>query len=117
MVLRGFPNPAWPIGGFNPSGGAGPSAGGDASFRVLTTCSWEQSDAMVKVYVPLRGVQTEMLRATFTPNSVEARNFLSHHCDHECEAKGADVLLLVAEQHHCQGLRTPVRRADQHAGR
>ena len=38
---------------------------------VLTTCSWEQSDTMVKVYVPLRGVQTDMLRATFTPNSVE----------------------------------------------
>ena len=26
---------------------------------------------MVKVYVPLHGVQTDMLRATFTPNSME----------------------------------------------
>ena len=46
---------------------------GPDSFRVLTTCSWEQSDTMVKVYVPLRGVQTDMLRANFTPNSVEVR--------------------------------------------
>ena len=42
-------------------------------FRVLTTCSWEQSDMMVKIYVPLRGVQTDMLRAVFTPTSLEVR--------------------------------------------
>lgn len=55
----------WPYG--LKSAAAGP---GDP-FRVLTTCSWEQSDTMVKVYVPLRGVQTDMLRPTFTSNSVE----------------------------------------------
>lgn len=78
LVPRGFPNPGWPLGGFPPAPGAGQPAGPAPgtlatadSFRVLTTCSWEQSDTMVKVYVPLRGVQTDMLRATFTPNSVE----------------------------------------------
>ena len=59
---------------------------GPDSFRVLTTCSWEQSDNMVKVYVPLRGVQTDMLRFNFTPNSVEVRAsvgdlLLSEQCD------------------------------------
>ncbi len=33
-------------------------------FRPLTTFSWEQSDGLVKIYVPLRGVQTELLRCT-----------------------------------------------------
>ena len=33
-----------------------------ATFRSLTTFSWEQSDMLVKIYVPLRGVQTDMLR-------------------------------------------------------
>jgi hypothetical protein len=42
-------------------------------FRPLTTYSWEQSDGLVKIYVPLRGVQTELLRATFTPTSLEVR--------------------------------------------
>ena len=37
----------------------------------LTTCSWEQNDTIVKVYVPLRGVQTDMLRPVFTPTSAE----------------------------------------------
>ena len=81
LVPRGFPNPGWPLGGFPPAPGAGQPAGPAPgtlatadSFRVLTTCSWEQSDTMVKVYVPLRGVQTDMLRATFTPNSVEVRS-------------------------------------------
>ena len=40
-------------------------------FQQLTTCSWEQNDVILKVYVPLRGVQTDMLRATFTPSSAE----------------------------------------------
>lgn len=31
-------------------------------FRPLTTYSWEQSDGLVKIYVPLRGVQTDLLR-------------------------------------------------------
>jgi hypothetical protein len=31
-------------------------------FRPLTTYSWEQCDGLVKIYVPLRGVQTELLR-------------------------------------------------------
>lgn len=80
LVPRGFPNPGWPLGGFPPPPGSGQPAGPPAgtlasadSFRILTTCSWEQSDTMVKVYVPLRGVQTDMLRATFTSNSVEVR--------------------------------------------
>jgi hypothetical protein len=42
-------------------------------FRPLTTYSWEQSDGLVKIYVPLRGVQTELLRATFTLKSLEVR--------------------------------------------
>lgn len=37
----------------------------------LTTCSWEQNDTIVKVYVPLRGIQTDMLRPVFTSNSAE----------------------------------------------
>jgi hypothetical protein len=63
---------AWPYGypGLGQPGIAGPAG---EPFRVLTTCSWEQSDTMVKVYVPLRGVQTDMLRATFHPTSLEAR--------------------------------------------
>ena len=40
-------------------------------FAQLTTCSWEQNDTIVKVYVPLRGVQTDMLRPVFTPTSAE----------------------------------------------
>lgn len=31
-------------------------------FRPLSTYSWEQSDGLVKIYVPLRGVQTDLLR-------------------------------------------------------
>ena len=42
-------------------------------FRTLSTCSWEQTESVVKVYVPLRGVHTELLRAVFEPNSVEVR--------------------------------------------
>ena len=53
--------------------GASLLGNGDFTFRMLTTCSWEQSDTMVKVYVPLRGVQTELLRSHFTMTSVEAR--------------------------------------------
>lgn len=53
--------------------GASLLAHGDFTFRTLTTCSWEQSDTMVKVYVPLRGVQTELLRSSFTMSSLEAR--------------------------------------------
>ena len=40
-------------------------------FQQLTTCSWEQNDTIVKVYVPLRGIQTDMLRPVFTSNSAE----------------------------------------------
>ncbi|BDA48625.1 probable calcyclin-binding protein at C-terminar half [Coccomyxa sp. Obi] len=54
-------------------GAEGAMAGSTDGYRVLTTCSWEQSDTMVKVYVPLRGVQTDMLRTTFTPTSVEVK--------------------------------------------
>lgn len=44
-----------------------------ASFRTLTTYSWEQSDMLVKIYVPLRGVQTDMLRATFSHMGLEVK--------------------------------------------
>ena len=64
----GLANP-WPFG----YGSAAAAGLGSEGYRVLTTCSWEQSDTMVKVYVPLRGVQTDMLRTTFTPTSVEVR--------------------------------------------
>ncbi|KAK9831538.1 hypothetical protein WJX81_006941 [Elliptochloris bilobata] len=53
--------------------GASLVGNGDFTFRTLTTCSWEQSDTMVKVYVPLRGVQTELLRSNFTMTSVEIK--------------------------------------------
>ena len=56
--------------------GASLLGNGDFTFRTLTTCSWEQSDTMVKVYVPLRGVQTELLRSNFTMTSVEVRHRL-----------------------------------------
>ncbi|CAL8463508.1 g3042 [Coccomyxa elongata] len=59
----------WPFG----FGAEGAMTGSSDGYRVLTTCSWEQSDTMVKVYVPLRGVQTDMLRTTFTPTSVEVK--------------------------------------------
>ncbi|KAK9917394.1 hypothetical protein WJX75_003860 [Coccomyxa subellipsoidea] len=64
----GLANP-WPFG----YGSAAAAGLGSEGYRVLTTCSWEQSDTMVKVYVPLRGVQTDMLRTTFTPTSVEVK--------------------------------------------
>lgn len=60
----------WPF-GYNPAAAAAAASGSADGYRVLTTCSWEQSDTMVKVYVPLRGVQTDMLRTTFTSSSVE----------------------------------------------
>lgn len=45
----------------------------EAPFRILTTCSWEQNPYTVKVYVPLHGVKTELLRAVFEPNSLEIK--------------------------------------------
>ncbi|KAK9815328.1 hypothetical protein WJX72_001846 [[Myrmecia] bisecta] len=45
----------------------------DRQLRVLTVCSWEQTESMVKVYIPLRGVQTDLLRAVFEPLSVEVK--------------------------------------------
>lgn len=44
-------------------------------FKTLDTCSWEQTDSFVKVYVPLRGVHTDLLLPHFTSNSVEVRRF------------------------------------------
>jgi hypothetical protein len=91
-ALMGGPltNP-WPY-SLTPSAGIVGAMGSGDGFCALTTCSWEQSDTMVKVYVPLRGVQTDMLRPTFTPTSVEARspgftpNFCCgvrhHNCPH-----------------------------------
>ena len=48
-------------------------------FQQLTTCSWEQNDTIVKVYVPLRGIQTDMLRPVFTPNSAEVGDHAARH--------------------------------------
>ena len=48
-------------------------------FQQLTTCSWEQNDTIVKVYVPLRGIQTDMLRHVFTPNSAEVSHPAARH--------------------------------------
>lgn len=45
-----------------------------SQYRPLTTCSWEQNETMVKVYVPLRGVQTENLRSVFDATSVLVQN-------------------------------------------
>ena len=61
-----------PNGSYNHNVGLLPQLPLNPTFRMLTTCSWEQSDTAVKVYVPLRGVQTELLRATFGTNSLEA---------------------------------------------
>ena len=61
-----------PNGSYNHNVGLLPQLPVNPTFRMLTTCSWEQSDTAVKVYVPLRGVQTELLRATFGTNSLEA---------------------------------------------
>ena len=80
---------SWPYAyqGVGQPGGtmAGPAG---EPFRVLTTCSWEQNDTMVKVYVPLRGVQTDMLRATFHLNSLEVRG-----CALSCAALGPPTSL------------------------
>ncbi len=83
----------WPFG----YGATGPAAGSEG-YRVLTTCSWEQSDTMVKVYVPLRGVQTDMLRTTFTPTSVEV-TARSVTCAHLCRGESVVKRRLVC----CEG--------------
>jgi hypothetical protein len=44
-------------------------------FKTLDTCSWEQTESWVKVYVPLRGVHSDLLYPHFTSNSVEVRHF------------------------------------------
>lgn len=45
---------------------------GSPLFRPLTTYSWEQSDGLVKIYVPLRGVQTNLLRSVSLHNHVSS---------------------------------------------
>lgn len=59
-----------------------PAVPAEAPFRILTTCSWEQSSYTVKLYVPLHGVKTELLRAVFEPNSLEIKavNLQVVHC-------------------------------------
>ena len=42
-------------------------------FRILTTCSWEQNAYTVKVYVPLHGVKTDLLRAVFQPHMLDIK--------------------------------------------
>ena len=43
-----------------------------SSFITLTSCTWEQDVSGLKVYIPLRGVHTDMVRTHFTRHSVEA---------------------------------------------
>lgn len=45
----------------------------EAAFRILTTCSWEQNAYTVKIYVPLHGVKTDLLRAVFQPNTIDIK--------------------------------------------
>lgn len=45
----------------------------EASFRILTTCSWEQNAFTVKIYVPLHGVKTDLLRAVFEPHMLDIK--------------------------------------------
>lgn len=42
-------------------------------FRILTTCSWEQNAYTVKIYVPLHGVKTDLLRAVFQPHTMDIK--------------------------------------------
>lgn len=65
--------PLWPL-AFGPGN---PTAMPAQPFQQLTTCSWEQNDTIVKVYVPLKGIQTDMLRPAFTSNSAEVSYFSS----------------------------------------
>ena len=73
----GLPSPLgpqlWPL-AFAPGT---PSMLPTQPFQQLTTCSWEQNDTIVKVYVPLRGIQTDMLRPVFTGNSAEVHIMIS----------------------------------------
>ena len=57
----------------------------EAPFRILTTCSWEQNAYTVKIYVPLQGVKTDLLRAVFQPDTLHIKainlqvsSFVSH---------------------------------------
>ncbi len=45
----------------------------EAPFRILTTCSWEQNSYTVKIYVPLHGVKTDLLRAVFEPHTLDIK--------------------------------------------
>lgn len=45
----------------------------EAPFRILTTCSWEQNAYTVKIYVPLQGVKTDLLRAVFQPDTLHIK--------------------------------------------
>ncbi len=45
----------------------------EAPFRILTTCSWEQNAYTVKIYVPLHGVKTDLLRAVFEPHMLDIK--------------------------------------------
>lgn len=47
-----------------------------APFHMLSTCSWEQSDEALRLYVPLRGVHSELVRASFRSSWVEVRLLL-----------------------------------------
>lgn len=45
----------------------------EAPYRILTTCSWEQNAYTVKIYVPLHGVKTDLLRAVFEPHMLDIK--------------------------------------------
>ena len=56
----------------------------------LDVCTCEQTPTAIKVYVPLRGVQTEMLRSAFTMSSVEVRpQGRDWRAAHACKRSGA----------------------------
>ena len=40
-------------------------------FVKLETCNYEQNAEMLRIYIPLRGVQTDMIKATFHTRSAE----------------------------------------------
>ena len=50
-----------------------PAVQPEAEYRILTTCSWEQSPFTVKIYVPLHGVKTDSLRAVFEPSGLDVK--------------------------------------------
>ena len=40
-------------------------------FIKLETCNYEQNAETLRIYIPLRGVQTDMIKSTFSSRSAE----------------------------------------------